>query len=31
MPALPEPRVLEYRRRFPGFRLSCDASFVELW
>lgn len=31
LPALPEPRVLEYRRRFPGFRLSCDASFVELW
>jgi hypothetical protein len=31
LPVLPEPRVLEYRRRFPGFRLSCDASFVELW
>ena len=34
MPALPPPpaaRVLDYQRCFPGFRLSCDASLVELW
>jgi Transposase DDE domain len=34
MPTLPAPpalRVLTYQRRFPGFRQSCDAAFVELW
>ena len=31
MPAPPEPRVLTYQRRFPGFRLSCDAAWVELY
>jgi hypothetical protein len=31
MPAPPAPRVLDYQRRFPGFRLSCDAASVELW
>jgi hypothetical protein len=31
MPPPPEPRVLTYQRRFPGFRLSCDAAWVELW
>lgn len=31
MPSPPEPRVLTYQRRFPGFRLSCDAAWVELW
>jgi hypothetical protein len=34
MPTIPEPlppRVLDYQRRFPGFRLPCDASLVELW
>lgn len=31
MPPPPPPRVLEYQRRFPGFRLSCDAAWVELW
>ena len=31
MPAPPAPRVLEYQRRFPGFRLTCDAAWVELW
>jgi hypothetical protein len=25
------PRVLTYQRSFPGFRLPCDASMVELW
>jgi hypothetical protein len=30
-PAPPAPRVLTYQRRFPGYRLSCDASMVELW
>lgn len=29
--SLPAPRVLEYRRRFPGLRLPCDAGLVELW
>jgi hypothetical protein len=29
--APPEPRVLTYQRRFPGFRQPCDASLVELW
>jgi hypothetical protein len=31
MPELPTPRVLDYQRRLPGFRLPCDASLVELW
>ena len=34
MPTIPPPlapRVLEYQKRFPGFRLSCDAAWVELW
>lgn len=34
MPSLPQPyaaRVLDYERHFPGFRLPCDASCVELW
>jgi hypothetical protein len=34
MPIIPPPpaaRVLEYQKRFPGFRLSCDAAWVELW
>lgn len=31
IPAPPAPRVLEYQKRFPGFRLSCDAAWVELW
>jgi hypothetical protein len=34
MPSMPSPcaaRVLDYQRRFPGFRLSCDASLVALW
>jgi hypothetical protein len=34
MPSIPQPpapRGLEYQKRFPGFRLSCDAASVELW
>jgi len=31
LPPPPAPRVLDYQRRFPGYRLSCDASTVELW
>lgn len=34
MPVVPlpcAPRVLDYQRRFPGFRLPCDASLVALW
>jgi hypothetical protein len=34
MPTLPPPppsRVLTYQRSFPGYRLPCDASTVELW
>jgi len=34
MPRIPPPpasRVLDYQKRFPGFRLSCDAAWVELW
>jgi hypothetical protein len=31
MPPPPAPRVLDYQRCFPGFRLSCDAALVELW
>jgi len=31
IPPPPKPRVLEYQKRFPGFRLSCDAAWVELW
>lgn len=31
VPAPPRPRVLDYKKRFPGFRLSCDAAWVELW
>lgn len=31
IPPPPAPRVLDYYRRFPGFRLSCDASLVKLW
>ena len=31
LPAPPAPRVLDYKKRFPGFRLSCDAAWVELW
>lgn len=31
LPLPPAPRVLEYHRHFPGYRLSCDASLVELW
>ena len=31
IPAPPTPRVLAYQKRFPGFRLSCDAAWVELW
>jgi hypothetical protein len=31
LPAPPASRVLTYQRRFPGFRLSCDAAWVELW
>lgn len=31
LPPPPAPRVLDYQRRFPGFRLSCDAAWVELW
>lgn len=31
IPPPPAPRVLEYQKRFPGFRLSCDAAWVELW
>lgn len=31
IPPAPAPRVLDYQRRFPGFRLSCDAAWVELW
>lgn len=31
MPAPPAARVLTYQRRFPGFRLACDAAWVELW
>ena len=31
IPRPPAPRVLTYQRRFPGFRLPCDASLVELW
>jgi hypothetical protein len=31
LPSPPEPRVLTYQRRFPGFRQPCDASLVELW
>ena len=31
IPAPPAPRVLDYQKRFPGFRLSCDAAWVELW
>jgi hypothetical protein len=30
IPQPPAPRVLEYQKRFPGFRLSCDATWVEL-
>lgn len=29
IPPPPKPRVLEYQKRFPGFRLSCDAAWVE--
>jgi hypothetical protein len=31
LPPAPAPRVLNYQRRFPGYRLSCDAAWVELW
>ncbi len=34
LPPIPTPlapRVLDYIRRFPGFRLPCDASLVALW
>ena len=31
IPAPPVPRVLEYQKRLPGFQLSCDAAWVELW
>jgi hypothetical protein len=31
LPPPPTPRVLTYQRRFPGYRMSCDASTVELW
>lgn len=31
IPPPPAPRVLTYQRTFPGYRLSCDASTVELW
>lgn len=31
IPLPPAPRVLNYIRRFPGFRLPCDASLVGLW
>jgi hypothetical protein len=31
LPPPPAPRVLEYQRCFPGYRLPCDASLVELW
>jgi hypothetical protein len=31
MPSLPQPRVLDYHRRFPGLRLPCDANLVALW
>jgi hypothetical protein len=31
IPPAPAPRVLDYQRRFPGYRLSCDAAWVELW
>lgn len=31
LPPPPAPRVLNYQRRAPGYRLSCDASVVELW
>jgi hypothetical protein len=31
IPLPPAPRVLDYVRCFPGFRLPCDASLVELW
>jgi hypothetical protein len=31
IPPPPAPRVLEYQKRFSGFRLSCDAAWVELW
>jgi hypothetical protein len=34
MPTIPLPpaaRVLDYQRRFPGFRLPTDAAWVELW
>jgi hypothetical protein len=31
IPLPPAPRVLDYIRRFPGFRLPTDASLVELW
>ena len=31
LPSPPAPRVLTYQRRSPGYRMSCDASIVELW
>lgn len=31
VPPPPAPRVLDYQRRAPGYRMSCDASTVELW
>lgn len=31
IPPPPAPRVLTYQRHFPGFRLPCDAAWVELW
>jgi hypothetical protein len=31
LPPPPIPRVLDYQRQFPGFRLPCDAAWVELW
>jgi hypothetical protein len=31
LPPPPAPRVTDYQHRFPGYRLPCDAAWVELW
>lgn len=31
IPQPPAPRVFEYQKQFPGFRLSCNAAWVEFW
>jgi hypothetical protein len=31
IPPPPAPRVLDYQRCFPGFRLPCDAAMAELY